>query len=703
MKETKKDILWRVYLVYIFICLFGLAIIGQVCRLQFAQGAYWRAKADSLTITTQKIEPARGNIYSVDGSLLATSVPVYELHIDFLADGMTRSLFSEKVDSLAYCLSTLFKDKTKEEYKRMLKDARKDGDRFALLKKNVSYNELLQIKKFPLFKLGRYKGGLIVEQKSRRERPFNLLAARTIGYKIPYVQPVGIEGSFDKYLKGENGVRLMQKISGNVYKPLRDENEIDPKEGNDIITTIDINIQDVAENSLLTQLQQHNAEAGCAIMMEVATGEIRAIANLRRGADDVYREDFNTAIGQSTEPGSTFKLASMLAAMEDGYVELDDSVDTGSGSISWTAGKQMKDAHAGGRMSLKHAFESSSNVGISKTIYKYYSKNPQAFVDRLRKMHIGYPLGLQVEGEGKPVIKDTKNKSWSKTTLPYMSIGYECSFTPLQILTLYNTVANNGRMVKPRFVKEVWQKGQLVQSFPVEIIKDSICSPATIRKAKLLLEGVVQHGTAVSLKNSEYQIAGKTGTARIANGSAGYDNGGMKYQASFVGYFPADNPKYSCMVVVYAPSNDVYYAAQVAGPIFKEMADKVYSTNIEMHKVLETDSSFAENDFPLPKSGIVKQAKKAMDSLSIPENRINTDAQWISMQPTTDKKQKLTAIRIEKNTVPNVKGMGLRDAVYLLESQGMQVTVTGRGAVIKQSLDAGIKITKGQQIIIELG
>ena len=325
----------------------------------------------------------------------------------------------------------------------------------------------------------------------------------------------------------------MQKISGNVWKPLTDENEVDPKEGNDVITTIDVNIQDVAENSLMTQLQIHKAESGCAVLMEVSTGEIRAIANLHKGADGSYHEDFNSCIGQSTEPGSTFKLASMLAAIEDGYVELDDSVDTQKGVVYWTAGRPMKDSHEGGygKISVKHAFEVSSNVGISKIINKYYSKNPQAYIDRIRKMHIGEPLGLQIDGEGAPVIKDTKNRSWSKTTLPYMSIGYECKLTPLQILTIYNMIANNGTMVKPRFVKEIRQKGQLVKAYPVEIIADSVCSPATIKKAKQLLEGVVQNGTATNLKHSEYQIAGKTGTARIANNNSGYENGGVKYQA----------------------------------------------------------------------------------------------------------------------------------------------------------------------------
>jgi cell division protein FtsI (penicillin-binding protein 3) len=702
MKETQKDILWRIYLVYIFICLFGIAIIFQVFRLQFIQGTYWREKADSLTLAYKKIEPSRGNIYSADGSLLATSVPIYFIHVDFLSDAITNEIFNNNIDSLSYCLSFLFKDKSKDEYKRVLKEARSEGDRYALLQRNVTFNQLKKLRQLPIFRIGRYKGGLIVEQKSRRERPFELLAARTIGYNIPDVKPVGLEGSFDKYLKGVNGIRLMQKISGNVWKPLNDENEIDPKEGNDVITTIDVNIQDVAENSLRTQLKMHNAESGCAILMEVATGEIRAIANLQKGKDGDYHEDFNSCIAQSTEPGSTFKLASILAAMEDGYVNLDDSVDIQNGIVYWTPGHPMQDSHEGehGRISVKHAFEISSNVGISKIIYKYYAKNPQAYVDRLQKMHINIPLGLQIEGEGIPVIKDTKSKSWSKTTLPYMSIGYECKMTPLQILTLYNMVANNGRMVKPKFVNEIRQKGELVKSYPLEVIGDSICSPSTIKKAKQLLEAVVQNGTGISLKHCEYKVAGKTGTARIANNNDGYEV--VKYQASFVGYFPADKPKYSCMVVVYAPSNDLYYAAQVACPIFKEIADKVYATNIEMHDELQADSTVAENSFPVFKPGSIREANKVLEKLNIAEKPLGNESVLTEVSQ-KDKKVNLAKVNIEDKIVPNVIGMGLRDAIYLLENRGMQVTVTGRGAVIKQSLDAGIKINKGQQIIIELG
>ncbi|HMT30396.1 MAG TPA: penicillin-binding protein, partial [Bacteroidia bacterium] len=534
-------------------------------------------------------------------------------------------------------------------------------------------------------------------------KPFNILAERTIGYKMDGVEPVGIEGAFDKHLKGVSGKRLMQRISGNVWKPLNDENEIDPLDGNDVITTIDLNLQDVAENSLQTQLSLNDAEKGCAILMEVSTGEILAIANLKKGADGFYREEFNFGVGESTEPGSTFKLASVMALMEDGYVEPDDTVDTQGGAIRY-ANRIMKDSHEGGygKISMQHVFEVSSNVGISKMVHKYYSKNPQAFVDRVKGFGLSNKLGLQISGEGSPLIKNTDDKFWSKVTLPYMSIGYECSLTPLQILTFYNAVANNGRMVKPLFVKEIRNKGHLVHEYKTTVIKDSIASPSTIAKAKLMLEGVVEKGTATNLKHAQYKIAGKTGTAQIANAREGYKNGKIRYQASFVGYFPADNPKYSCIVVVYAPNGNLYYAAQVAGPIFKEIADKVYSSKLELHKELKYEENLTHN-LPETKSGQYNQTEQVMKTLKIPAKLPAGQDRWIAALKKNEEKIEFTGLKFRHDQVPNVIGMGLRDAIYLLESKGLQVKVVGRGSIMKQSITAGARIQKGQEIIIQLG
>lgn len=696
MAEKKKDILWRVYLVFAGFLLFGGAIIFKVGHLQLVEGQYWKNKQDSLTLRYIGIEPMRGNIYAADGSLLATSLPRYDVHVDLMSAGLTNKIFNEKVDSLALCLSQLFKDKSKADYKRILREGRKDKERYFLLKRNISFKEQKAIRSFPIFKLGKNKGGLIITQLSRREKPFKLLASRTIGYKVENkeVEPVGIEGAFNNYLQGTVGKRLMQRIGGSVWKPVNNENEIEPKDGKDVVTSIDINIQDVAENALMKQLVAQDAMMGCAILMEVATGEIKAVANLKKVGEGDYREEFNYAILQASEPGSTFKLASYMVAMEDGYLDPSDIIPSYNGRRSFANGKYyMRDSHEGleSNVTAKKAFAVSSNVSIASAIVKSYQKNPQAFINGLKKLHVDADLGLQISGSKRPRIKNANDKDWSGLSLPLMSIGYETELSPLQLLTFYNAVANNGKMVRPLFVKEIRNKSQLVKSFPTVVIADSICSSSTIRKAKTLLEEVVINGTASHIKHAQYTIAGKTGTAQIANGAAGYNK--QTYQASFCGYFPADKPLYSCVVVIYAPSNGAYYGASVACPVFKEIADKVFALNIEMHDELTKypDSLFA--GLPQIKAG-----------RSVPTNMVASKLNIGLNLPTSGwHNEKLVAMLPTEQKVPNVIGMGLRDAIYLLESQGLFVRPIGRGTVLKQSIGAGTKIEKGKQIVIELG
>jgi cell division protein FtsI (penicillin-binding protein 3) len=706
--EVKKDILWRVYLVYVFMCLFGLAILIQVFRLQFIQGAYWRSKADSLTTDVKNIEAARGNIYAEDGSLLATSIPIYEVRMDAQAELVTRELFNSNVDSLAISLSSLFKDKSTKEYRRDLITARKEKDRYFLIQRNVSYQDLKVLRRMPIFRMGKYKGGLIIIQHNTRKKPFEMLASRTIGFARD-VKPVGLESSFNEYLEGIGGKRLMQKISGNVWIPINDDSSIEPKDGSDLITTIDINIQDVAENALLKQLSAHNAAKGCAILMEVATGKIKAIVNLSKDATGTYNENYNLVIGESTEPGSTFKLASMIAAMDEGYVNLNDSIDLEDGSHRYYD-RVMHDSHAPKKrvVSVMQAFEESSNVGISKLITKYYQKKPQAFVDKLNAMSLNKKLGLQLDGEASPRIKNTKSKDWYGTSLPWMSIGYEVQFTPLQMLNLYNTIANNGKMIKPMFVKEIRQRGQLVESFNTEVINPAICSEETVKKAQKLLEGVVERGTGKTLQNPNFKIAGKTGTAQIAK-AGGYKSGakdsttfnGVSYQASFVGYFPADNPKYSCMVVVYAPSNNAYYAAEVAGPVFKEIADKVYASSLDMHKELEIEYTDKTDAVPYAYTGYKDDIKTIFSQFEFPQPKVEETAKWVSVLK-QDSTITLKTRRTGKGLVPNVMGMGLKDAIYILESAGLHVKIVGRGYVSRQSLEVGTRVSKGSEITIEL-
>lgn len=699
--KIKKDIMWRINLSFIVMCVMGVLILAQILRIQLAEGDMWKEKADSLTLQYKNIAASRGNVFSSDGSLMSTSVPIYDVRLDTRAGGLTTELFNQNIDSLSNCLSLLFKDRSAAEYRNAIREARSRKDRYFLVRRNASYTDLQKLKQFPLFRMGRYKGGLRIEQKEVRELPFKILASRTIGY-MRDVKPVGIEAAFNNDLKGVGGKRLMQKISGNVWMPVSDKDVVEPKDGNDIITTLDVNIQDVAENSLEEHLRSHNADHGCAVLMEVETGEIKAIANLSRTKDGNYAEDFNYVIGEATEPGSTMKLASLLAAIDDGLIEPDDTVAVGNGTYNYY-GVPMKDSHPPrtSRLSVQQAFETSSNVGVSKIIWSAYVKKPQAFIDKLISFGLDEPLNLEIEGESKPHIKNTTDKSWSAVSLPWMSIGYEVTLTPLQILTFYNAVANKGRMVKPRFVKEIRNHGRLVKEFPVQVLRDSIASQDALLKARKMMEGVVEHGTASSLKSTQYKIAGKTGTAQIANSKYGYDKNHPSYQASFVGYFPADAPKYSCIVVVYSPSNSVYYGGAVSAPIFKEIADKVFSNHFELHAApVAVDS---ENiSLPIVKSGQQKELKEIFTALNLPIYSKDEEAQ--NVNSSFDKDRILLSERKNRNgIVPDVSGMGAKDAFYILENSGLRVISSGKGNVIRQSIPAGTKIFNGQTISIELG
>lgn len=686
---------------YIFIGLFGVAIIARVIQIQFFEGEVWKKKAREMTTAFRSIEAVRGNIFARDGSLLATSVPIYDLHVDMMADGITQKAFDDNIDSLAICLSELFPGRTKKEFIRELRSARRKHERYHFLAKGVRFNQLQKIRKFPLFRLGKYKGGLIAEQINKREFPFRELASRTLGSQREGIKPVGIEGAYNNFLKGVDGKITVQKLTGGIVRPIHDENEVEPKDGSDIYTTLDVNIQDVAHNALLTQLRKQNASHGCLALMEVKTGEIRAIVNLTRKDSGQYQEIYNYVVGEAVEPGSTFKLASLIAVMEDGYADLEDTISTENGTTRFHD-RTMKDSHEGGfgRITLRRSFEVSSNVAISKIIHRYYAKNPQRFVDRLFKMNLNTPLNLEIAGEGTPRIKSPKDKDWSGTTLPWMSIGYETQLTPLQILTFYNAVANDGVMVKPRFVKEIRRKGKVEKVYGPEILNESICSKETIRKAKKMLEGVVETGTATNLRNSTYKIAGKTGTAQVAiNGRYKDKDSKVTYRASFTGYFPADDPKYSCIVVVSAPSNNVYYGNAVAGPIFREIADKVYSTSLDIKHEVKPDSA-ATLFAPLVANGHFPQTQLSMKKLNVvyqPEGK----GEWMEAASSG---RKVIAKRVaDKETkIPDVTGMHLKDALFLLENKGLSVKIVGRGSVVRQSLAAGSAITKGSEIILEL-
>jgi cell division protein FtsI (penicillin-binding protein 3) len=524
---------------------------------------------------------------------------------------------------------------------------------------------------------------------------------RTIGFNRDSVK-LGIEGSYNDDLQGVKGQRWMQKIAGGIWKPINMDNEIEPENGHDIITTIDAAVQDVAHHALEKKLIAENAKAGCAVLMEVKTGQIRAIVNLTRQDTGRYTEVLNYAIGQATEPGSTFKLMSLIAAIEDGFADTSEVTDTENGTKKYFS-YTMKDSHKGGygRISLKEVFEKSSNVGTSKIVMKHYASNPQKFIDRLYSFGIHKPLGLEISGEANPYIKDTKSKYWSGLSLPLMSIGYEEKMTPMQILTFYNAIANDGVMIKPSFVKEIRHDGKVLFDAVPVVLNSRVCSKETAMKGRRMLEGVVKFGTATNLKTAPYQIAAKTGTAQIAQGNTGYKSGEkIVYQASLCGYFPASEPLYSCIVVVYEPSKSAYYANDVAGPVFREIADKVYSMSTSIHKELKEDTSAVAMLRPLITSGFTNDLKAIASKLDVKGVRnVGTSYSNVTMR---NNGWSLHPMVIRSNEVPDVHGMALKDAIPLLESRSLVVKVSGRGIIRRQSIPAGRQCQKGMIIKIEL-
>jgi len=704
--EARKGILLRSYLLYAFMCIIGVIISVRVVMIQYTQGSKWKQEEAQLTTSFRTIEAVRGNIYAEDGSLLATSLPFYDVAMDVNTDYLTDEIFNSKVDSLSIAYAHLFKDKSQEEFYKMLVTARKAGERYVLIEKGISYDDLQKVKKFPLYRMGKYKGGLIIAEANKRELPFRDLAERTIGYARENIKPVGLEGAYNEYLQGVDGQGLMEKTAGGVWIPLNDQDDLQPQNGEDIISTININYQDVAESALREQLMKHHAQHGCVVLMEVKTGRVLAIANLERvDSADKYEEAYNYALGEATEPGSTFKLASLIVGIDDGYVKPTDSINLEDGTHQYYD-RVMHDAENDehGWVSVQRAFEISSNVGISKTIYKHYADQPKKFVDGLCRLGLNEPLHLIIPGEGIPSMPNPTDKTWSGTSLPWLSIGYGLTVTPLQTLTLYNAVANGGVMVRPQFVDELVKDGKVIKTFQPQIINPSICSSATLAKLRKLLEGVVLHGTASNLKNSVYQIAGKTGTAQIAK-KGQYKNGAdVNYQASFTGYFPANDPQYSCIVIVNSPSTDGYYGNITAGPIFREIADKVYASSIGIDPSINAEEQKPKRD-PIVKSGDYKDAFYVLSKLDVPCETGSKSGPWMTAS-TQDSVLHITQNNPKKilseGMIPDLHGMNAEDAIYLLENCHLRVSVKGYGSIVEQSIAPGTRFQKGETIYLRL-
>ena len=701
--EVRTEIVWRSGIVYFVIALLAVAILVRILILQYVQHGKWAAMSEKYIYKTAEMPANRGDILAHDGRLLASSVPYYTIYMDTRSSGMSGATWSNGINGLSTGLSRLLGERSAAGWKNVISEARRRGDRYFLIKRKVDYETLKRLKELPIFREGQYGGGMVAQAENRRILPNSELATRTIGYLNLGIEgnEVGIEGAFDKELAGKNGLVVKQRLTGGDWITVGDASSVESRDGNDVVTTIDVDFQDVASTALKNQLRKHNAHHGCAVLMEVATGDIRAIANLELGSDGGYHETYNYAVGESTEPGSTFKLPVLIAAMEDGVIDTSDIVDTGTGSVRFY-NKIIRDTkeEGFGRLTVKEVFEKSSNVGTAKLIYDHYKDNPKEFVNRLYAMKLNEKLDIQLNGEGEPLIRYPGDKLWSGLSLPMMSHGYEVQMTPLQILTYYNAVANDGRMMRPRFVTSIARNGTTIKSFYPVVIINSIASRSTIRKAKKMMEGVVEHGTAVNLKNAEYKIAGKTGTAQIAKDKYGYRQGArISYQASFVGYFPAENPLYSCIVVVNAPSNGVYYGNLVAGSVFKEISDKVYATSFFRDF---TPEEKADKILSAPEAGNGYRAdiNEVLKDLKVRYKRTAGD-EWVATRESGDT-IRLAGVKLQKGLVPDVRGMSLRDAIFLLENNGLRVRHNGKGRVLRQSPEHGARINDGGIVSLEM-
>ncbi|MFI3330523.1 MAG: penicillin-binding protein [Rikenellaceae bacterium] len=709
-KDTYQICKSRVSVLYAIFIFLGLVVVGKILWLQMGPGSEkLKLRAIEISYDRVDIEANRGDILAHDGRVLATSLPTFEIRMDFAAGGLSDKLFEDNVDSLAYYLANFFKDKNKVAYKKLLKSARENRKRYQLISpRRVDYLELHEIQKFPLFRLGANKGGFISNQVNVRRLPHGSLAKRTIGQVNKGGSKWGIEGAFDEHLRGIKGNYLMQKISGNFKVPVDDENNIEPEDGLDVLTTIDIDVQDVAEQALKTQLERGNAQWGTVVLMEVATGEVRAISNITRSAPGVYEDDNDYAIGMSLEPGSTFKLATLMALLDDGGMKLTDEIDTHGGKAV-VRGKSIEDDHKEGILTLKQVFELSSNIGFAKCIDSIYHKDPNRFVDYIASLGMGDKLGMQIAGEVKPQLKRKGEKWWDGYSLTLMSYGYALRLTPMHTLALYNAIANNGTMVRPMLVKELRRYGETVETFDTEIINEKICSTKTLKSVREALQGVVDSGTAQrALKNPYYTVAAKTGTAQIALDNGGYrdEYGGMNYLATLVGYFPADNPKYSCIVAIKTyygrGSWNTIYGASLSAPVFRAIADQVYASNVSWQKNVENTIDSVVYDAPVIKAGSADQMITVAKKLKLDYNKKQNKTQWATSKLDSTGVNVIKDLTIKENLVPYVVGMGLKDALYILEDKGFKVSYSGRGRVVYQSLRQGTLYNKGSNIILRL-
>lgn len=700
---------------FMVVLLLGLVAVGILVRAfdtAFVEKEKWEKVAESQKRPNRLVLPGRGNIYSADGKLMATSVPRYYTYIDFRADGLKVDSFlkSKKngVDSLSIYLSRKFKNRTPAGYKaHLLRGLKSKSRQYPLYEGRISYSDLKEIKKYPFLRLNRNRSGFYTKEMVQRQRPFGTLAARTVGDIYGEIESGGttkgkngLELQYDSLLRGQAGLSSVRRVGGGWTNVV----EVEPVDGLDIRTTIDINIQDITEKSLLDELKKIDAESGTAVVMEVATGEVKAITNLGRIREGVYGETKNHAVADETEPGSTFKVASVMVALEDGVCQPGDTVDVGNGIFMYK-GARMTDHnnHRGGygRISVEQAIWFSSNIGVAKTILKGYEKNPTKFVEGLYRIGMNADLRLEIPGAGRAKIRmpDDTVHYWSKTALPWMSFGYETQIPPINTLTFFNAIANGGKMVRPMFTKEILHNGKMVRHFSTEVVNPSICSDKTLAIIQDMLLGVVEKGTGKAVHSDIIRIAGKTGTAQIASGGVYRTSG---HQVSFCGYFPADEPKYSCIVVIRRPRIGYPSGGTMSGGVVKAIAEKVYASNMAFDiRDMEPDSLAVK--LPLPKAGDLNALEYVLDKLDIDFDTDSTETKWVAAKRIEEEDElRLKDIPVRKGLVPNVVGMGAKDAVYLLESAGLRVSLSGAGRVSSQSVPPGTAVSRVKGVSLTL-
>ena len=700
--DVKRDILWRVYLSFLGVVLLSFIVLGRAVYIQRVQGNYWRSMSDSMHQKFVELDAERGTIYSEDGEMLSTSVPYFDIYIDFGADGLREKngkRFKENIDSFSISLAKFFHDKTSSEYKKELKKAYADEDRYYPLHKALTFEEYKQFRTFPLVRQGRNKSGVIAEVQSKRLNPFGMLAKRTIGLARDNAQNVGLERTYDTLLKGTTGKRLVRFLSGGAAVPV-DGYEIEPENGKDIITTLDIQMQDIVESALMKTLVQSQAQYGTAIVMETKTGKIKALANLGRTKDSTYTEGLNYAL-QATEPGSTIKLATLLAVLDHGSSTINDLVNIGSTGSAYVGVRNVTDDERSDKplLTLRECFARSSNVGMSMVAYKAFASEPDIYKNYLHKLYLDKKTGIDLVGEGAPVLPKLKRNKEGLHAMVTASFGYAIQVTPLQTLTLYNAIANDGKMVKPYLVNSIKSNGITVKEFSTTVVNEQLVKPQIVKAAKSCMEAVVTEGTGKDVfKDFPFPVAGKTGTAHVADGVHGYGDG--IYQATFVGYFPANAPEYTCIVVIKTkPHAAIHFGAQLSAPVFKEIATKLYAQYVQGKKTsplqLVADSSLYQY------AGYTPDVKNVLATLNINHIDSSYKSSW-SWIYNNNYRPVVKPDPVSKNIMPDVKSMTMKDALYLLENMNMKVVVKGRGKVVAQDVLPGTVLSKTQTVTLLL-